>query len=268
MRRSSHNSEAWYHAREFGASPVPVAGMAGCQPAAGLSVTAAAALPILPLPRCPGACWRLARATRGRKMDKVLRDASAAVADVPNGATIMVGGFSAPGIPRTLIRALDEQGARDLTIIANSAAGMGDTPELGTLVARGQVRKAILSYPVARQPNSAFERAYVAGAIELELVPQGTLAERIRAGGAGVPAFYTPTAADTILGEGKPRAVFDGRECVLETALRADFALAHAEIADRLGNLTYHAAARNFNPIIAMAARITVVEANRIVEAG
>jgi 3-oxoacid CoA-transferase len=201
-------------------------------------------------------------------MDKVWRDAVAAVADVPDGATIMVGGFSAPGIPRTLVRALAEQGARDLTVIANSAAGTGDTPELGTLVARGQVRKAILSYPVARQPNSAFERAYVAGEIELELVPQGTLAERIRAGGAGVPAFYTPTAADTVLGEGKPRAVFDGRECVLETALRADFALVHAETADRLGNLTYHAAARNFNPIVAMAARVTVVEANHIVEAG
>jgi len=201
-------------------------------------------------------------------MDKVLRDASAAVADVPNGATIMVGGFSAPGIPRTLIRALAEQGARDLTIIANSAAGMGDTPEVGMLVARGQVRKAILSYPVARQPNSAFERAYVAGEIELELVPQGTLAERIRAGGAGIPAFYTPTAADTVLGEGKPRAVFDGRECVLETALRADFALVHADTADTAGNLVYHGTARNFNPVIATASRVTVAEANRIVPAG
>src|SRR5579875_1475083 len=126
-------------------------------------------------------------------MDKVWRDAAAALADVPHGATIMVGGFSAPGLTRTLIRALAEQGARDLTIVANGASGMGDAPEVGMLVARGQVRKAIVSFPVARQPNSPFERAYVAGQIELELVPQGTLAERIRAGGAGIPAFYTPS---------------------------------------------------------------------------
>ncbi len=201
-------------------------------------------------------------------MDKRWESAAAAVADVPDGATIMVGGFSFPGTPRTLIRALADQGARDLTVIANGAGGMPDTPEVGMLVARGQVRKAIVSFPVARQPNSPFEQRYVAGEIELELVPQGTLAERIRAGGAGIPAFYTPTAADTVLGEGKPRAVYDGRECVLETALHADFALVHAEAADTVGNLVYHAAARNFNPIIAMAARVTIAEANRIVPAG
>ena len=120
------------------------------------------------------------------------------------------------------------------------------------------MRKAIVSFPVARQPNSPFERQYLAGEIELELVPQGTLAERIRAGGAGIPAFYTPSGADTILGDGKPRAMFDGRECVLETALRADFALVHAEAADSHGNLVFHATARNFNPVMAMAARVTV----------
>ncbi len=201
-------------------------------------------------------------------MDKRWESARAAVADVPDGATIMIGGFSFPGVPRTLIQALAEHGARDLTIIANGAGGGPDAPEIGLLVARGQVRKAIVSFPVARQPNSPFEQRYLAGEIELELVPQGTLAERIRAGGAGIPAFYTPTAADTVLGEGKPRAVFDGRECVLETALRADFALVHAEAADTLGNLVFHGTARNFNPIMAMAAAVTIAEANRIVPAG
>jgi 3-oxoadipate CoA-transferase alpha subunit len=165
-----------------------------------------------------------------------------------------------------LIRALAEQGARDLTIIANSAAGMGDTPEVGMLVARGQVRKAILSYPVARQPNSAFERAYVAGEIELELVPQGTLAERIRAGGAGIPAFYTPTGYGTPLAAGKETREFDGRHYVLERAIRADVALIHARTGDRWGNLTYPKTARNFNPIMAMAASTTLAEVRRFVD--
>ncbi|HLH22045.1 MAG TPA: 3-oxoacid CoA-transferase subunit B [Chloroflexota bacterium] len=201
-------------------------------------------------------------------MDKRWANAAAAVADVPDGATIMVGGFSFPGAPRTLIQALADHGARDLTLIANGAGGPPGTPEIGLLVERGLVRKAIVSFPVARQPDSPFERQYVAGQIELELVPQGTLAERIRAGGAGIPAFYTPSGADTVLADGKPRAVFDGRECVLETALRADFALVHAEAADPLGNLVFHATARNFNPVMAMAARVTIAEANRIVAAG
>jgi 3-oxoacid CoA-transferase len=201
-------------------------------------------------------------------VDKQWESAAAAVADVPDGATIMVGGFSFPGAPRTLIQALADRGPRDLTLIANGAGGPPGAPEIGLLVERGLVRKAIVSFPVSRQPDSPFERQYLAGEIELELVPQGTLAERIRAGGAGIPAFYTPTAADTPLGDGKPRASFDGRECVLETALRADFALVHADAADPLGNLAFHATARNFNPVMAMAARVTVAEANRIVPAG
>jgi 3-oxoacid CoA-transferase len=210
----------------------------------------------------------LRRGKGGERMDKRWESAQAAVADVPDGATVMIGGFSAPGTPRTLIRALAEHGARDLTIVANGAGGTDDSDEVGMLVGRGLVRKVICSFPVARLPDSPFERRYVAGEVELELVPQGTLAERIRAGGAGVPAFYTPTAADTVLGEGKPRAVFDGRECVLETALRADFAFVRAEAADSLGNLVYHGSARNFNPIMAMAARVTIAEASRIVAAG
>jgi 3-oxoadipate CoA-transferase, alpha subunit len=201
-------------------------------------------------------------------VDKRWENAAAAVADVPDGATIMVGGFSLPGAPRTLIQALADHGARDLTLIANGAGGPPGAPEVGLLVERGLVRKAIVSFPVARQPDSPFERQYLAGQIELELVPQGTLAERIRAGGAGIPAFYTPSGADTVLGDGKPRAVFDGRECVLETALRADFALVHADAADAHGNLVFHATARNFNPVMAMAADTVLVTAEHIVPVG
>ncbi len=192
-------------------------------------------------------------------------DLVSAVADVFDGATVMIGGFGEAGSPIELIHALIDQGARDLTVVSNNA-GSGNVG-LAALIAQGRVRKLICSYP--RTTNSVvFPRLYKAGLIELELVPQGTLAERIRCGGAGIPAFYTPTCVGTPLAEGKETRVFDGRTYVLERAITADFALVKCKVADRYGNLTYNKTARNFGPIMCMAAKTTIVQASLVVEPG
>jgi 3-oxoadipate CoA-transferase alpha subunit len=200
--------------------------------------------------------------------------AAEAVADIGDGATIMFGGFNVNlGAPKVLLRALmDDNAARRLTFIGNGVPQL-PPPAPGEpfeAFETSRVRKVICSFPVGgstrRGGVSTFEDAFAEGAVELELVPQGTLAERIRAGGAGIPAFYTPAGAGTRFSEGKDVRDFDGRQCVLERWLRADFALVKALKADRLGNLVYRYTARNFNPLMAMAADITIAEVSEIVE--
>lgn len=198
-------------------------------------------------------------------IDKSFASAEAALADIPDGATIMIGGFGNAGMPAALIDALIAQGARSLTIVNNNA-GNGDTG-LAALIAAKRVRKIFCSFP--RQADSwHFDRAYRAGEIELELVPQGTLAERIRAAGAGIGAFYTPTAYGTLLAEGKETRRIGDRDYVLEYPIHADYALIKAERADRWGNLVYRKSARNFGPIMASAARCAVVQVRETVELG
>lgn len=198
-------------------------------------------------------------------IDKRVSTPAEAVADVPDGASIMIGGFGAAGSPIELIHALIDQGASRLTVISNNT-GSGRVG-LAALIAHERVARVICSYP--RSANSTvFPDLYRAGRIELELVPQGTLAERIRAGGAGIPAFYTPSAVGTRLGEGKEERAFGDRTCILEKALTADYALVQAQRADRYGNLTYSKTARNFGPIMCMAARCSIVQARTIVEPG
>jgi 3-oxoadipate CoA-transferase alpha subunit len=177
----------------------------------------------------------------------------------------MIGGFGASGSPIELIHALIDHGAADLTVINNNT-GNGEVG-LAALIGNGQVRKMICSFPRSSQ-SKVFPELYQAGRIELELVPQGTLAERIRAAGAGIPAFYTPTTVGTVLAEGKEVREFDGRPYVLEPWLRADFALVKCEVADTVGNLTYNKTARNFGPLMCMAAATTIVQARRLVSAG
>ncbi|WCR10791.1 3-oxoacid CoA-transferase subunit A [Paracoccus stylophorae] len=190
-------------------------------------------------------------------MDKRLADLASAVAPITDGASVMIGGFGSSGIPFGLIDALLEQGATALTIISNNA-GAGETG-IAKLLKAGRVAKVICSYP--RSPGSIwFERRYEAGEIALEVVPQGTMAERIRAAGAGLGGFLTPTAYGTLLAEGKETRMIDGRGYVLESPLHADFALLRAERGDRWGNLSFHATARNFNPVMAAAARHSIVE--------
>ncbi|MCB1334823.1 MAG: 3-oxoacid CoA-transferase subunit A [Roseivivax sp.] len=198
-------------------------------------------------------------------MDKTIATPAEAVARIPDGATVMIGGFGGSGAPIELIHALIDHGARNLTVINNNA-GNGHVG-LAALIEQGQVAKLICSFPRSADPK-VFTDLYLSGGIALELVPQGTLAERIRAGGAGIPAFYTPTSYGTDLAEGKPVAEFDGRMYVQERWLKADFALIKAEEADPLGNLTYRMAARNFNPVMAMAARVTIAQVSRIVAPG
>ncbi|MBB4124116.1 3-oxoacid CoA-transferase subunit A [Martelella radicis] len=198
-------------------------------------------------------------------MDKTIPTLEAAVAPIFDGATVMIGGFGGSGAPIELIHALIDQGAKDLTVINNNA-GNGHVG-LAALIEQNRVRRMICSFP--RSSNATvFNERYLAGKIELELVPQGTLAERIRAGGAGIPAFYTPTGYGTELADGKPTAEFEGRPYVQERWLKADFALIKAETADTHGNLTYRMAARNFNPLMAMAAATTIVQASRVVAPG
>ncbi len=198
-------------------------------------------------------------------IDKTVKDVAAAVAGIPDGATVMIGGFGTAGMPAELIDALIAQGARSLTIVNNNA-GNGETGLAALLKAR-RVRKIICSFP--RQVDSqVFDALYRAGEIELELVPQGNLAERIRAAGAGIGGFFTPTGYGTLLAEGKETRVIDGRHYVLEKPLHADYALIKAELGDRWGNLTYRKTARNFGPIMASAARCTIVQASRIVPLG
>src|SRR5690242_14534989 len=196
-------------------------------------------------------------------MNKVVANADEAVRDVQDGAVLMVGGFGLCGIPEDLIEALVRKGVKNLTTISNNA-GVDDYG-LGKLLATGQIRKHIGSYV---GENKMFEQMVLSGKLELELNPQGTLAERIRAGGAGIPAFFTPTGAGTIVAEGKEIRDFNGRPHVLEKALRADFALVKAWKADRWGNLVFRKTSRNFNPVMATAAHITIAEVEEIVEPG
>jgi 3-oxoadipate CoA-transferase, alpha subunit len=197
-------------------------------------------------------------------IDKRMPSLAQAVAGIKDGATVMIGGFGAVGQPDALVDALVEQGARDLVVVSNNAGGAEDRG-LSALIGRGRVRRLICSFPVG---SPAFEDVYRQGRIELELVPQGTLAERIRAAGAGIPAFYTPTAAGTRIAEGKEARVFDNRPHVMERALAADVALIRARHADRWGNLTYRGSGRNFNPVMATAATMTIVQVERFVELG
>ena len=194
-----------------------------------------------------------------------------AVADVPNGATIMFAGFAGPGTPRNLIAALLAQGARGLTGISNGHGGRDDAVDVGVLVESGQMKKMVCAFTSPTHPSrtSAFVRLFNSGEIEGETVPQGTLAERIRAAGSGIGAFYTPAGVGTEVVEGKEHREIDGRTYVLEYPLPADYAFIRAWRADAFGNLQYRLSQRNFNPIMAMAATTTVVEVeNDIVEAG
>ena len=198
-------------------------------------------------------------------IDKSMGSVAEAVADIPDNATVMIGGFGEAGSPVELIHALIDQGAKNLTVVNNNT-GSGHVG-LAALIECGRVARMICSFP--RTANSTvFPDLYGRGEIELELVPQGTLAERIRAGGAGIPAFYTATAVGTPLGEGKELRNFNGRDYVLEYGLTADFALIKSERADRYGNLVYNKTARNFSPIMAMAAKTTIVQTRRQVEVG
>lgn len=203
-------------------------------------------------------------------LDKTVSTIEDAVAGVKDGATILIGGFGASGVPTELICALLDQGARDLTVVNNNA---GNGPRgLSQLVAAGRVRRMICSFARSSnklQPNAvAFADAYRAGSIELECVPQGTMAERMRAAGAGMGPFFTPTAYGTALADGKETRVFDGVGYVLESPLKGDFAFIKAELGDRWGNLCYRYAGRNFAPVMAMAATVTVAQVDRIVELG
>jgi 3-oxoacid CoA-transferase subunit A len=196
-------------------------------------------------------------------MNKVLQSAHEAAELIPDGASIMVGGFGLCGIPENLIAALHRRGAKQLTIISNNAGvdGFG----LGVLLQARQVRKMVSTYV---GENKEFERQYLQKEIEVELVPQGTFSERIRAGGAGIGGFFTPTGYGTLVAEGKETRIIDGRPYVFEAPLKADFALIKAWKGDTLGNLVYHRTARNFNPMMAMAARMTIAEVEQLVEPG
>lgn len=196
-------------------------------------------------------------------MNKLLAGADEAVAQIPDGATIMMGGFGLCGIPENLIAALHRRGTRHLTVISNNA-GVDDFG-IGVLLKSRQVRKMISTYV---GENKEFERQCLSGELELELVPQGTFAERIRAGGAGIGGFFTPTGYATIVAEGKETRIIDGRPYVLEMPLKADFAFVKAYRGDELGNLVYRRTARNFNPMMATAARITIAEVEELVPPG
>jgi 3-oxoacid CoA-transferase subunit A len=196
-------------------------------------------------------------------MNKVVASAAEAVAQIPDGATLMVGGFGLCGIPEDLIAALHAQGTRDLTIVSNNAGV--DEFGLGILLKSRQIRKMISSYV---GENREFERQFLQGELEVELVPQGTFSERIRAGGAGIGGFFTPTGYGTIVADGKETREIAGRHYVLELPLLADFAFVKAHKGDRLGNLVYRRTARNFNPMMATAARVTIAEVEQLVEPG
>jgi 3-oxoacid CoA-transferase subunit A len=214
-------------------------------------------------------------------MDKVMARAAEAVADIPDGAVLAVGGFGLCGVPVALIDALLDQGARGLTTISNNCGV--DDQALGVLLYAGRITRAISSFVGG---NKELARLYLSGELEVELTPQGTLAERLRAGGTGIPAFYTPTGVGTMVAEGgipvrydadgkvaetsapKEVRVFGGQQYVLETALTADFGLVRAAVGDRHGNLVFHESARNFNPLTGMAGRVTIAEIEELVEPG
>ncbi len=195
---------------------------------------------------------------------KIFGTFAEAVADVPEGAVVAFGGFAGPGTPYNLTKALLEQGARDLTCVANTTGGAHQPrmPDVAMLVENGQVRKVVCSFTAANRPTDVipFAKYHESGQVEAELVPQGTLAERLRAAGAGIPAFYTPTAVGTQLAEGRETRVIGGREFLLEYALPVDVALIRAWRADAAGNLVFRLAQRNFCPLMAMAAKLTIVE--------
>jgi 3-oxoacid CoA-transferase subunit A len=196
-------------------------------------------------------------------MNKVFPSAEAAIFDIGDGASILSGGFGLCGNPENLIRALHKKGIKNLTVISNNCGT--DEYGLGVLLKSGQVKKMVSSYV---GENKNFERQFLSGELEVELCPQGTLAERIRCGGAGIPGFYTPTAVGTMLAEGKEVREFEGREYLLERGIRADFAIVNAWKGDRLGNLVYRKTARNFNPLCATAGKVTIAEVEHLVEVG
>ena len=196
-------------------------------------------------------------------MNKVVSSAGAAVADIPNGASVMVGGFGLCGVPENLIAALVRTGVRNLRTIANNVGVDGYA--MGLMLEAGMIASHIGSYV---GENKLLEKMYLAGNLDLTLLPQGTLAERIRAAGAGIPAFFTPAGVGTVVAEGKEVREFDGRQYLMERALSADFALVKAWKGDRHGNLVYRKTARNFNPMMAAAARITIAEVEELVEPG
>jgi 3-oxoadipate CoA-transferase alpha subunit len=198
-------------------------------------------------------------------INKIVQDMAEAMAGIRDGAIVLVGGFGSIGQPNALIEGLIEQGAKDLTVVANNA-GVGHVG-LARLMEFGRVRKIVCSYPRTSDPV-VFEALYRAGKIELEVMPQGTMAERMRAAGAGIPAFYTPTSVGTLLADGKEVREFRGRRYVLEEAFHGDVALIEAWEADRWGNLTYKSSARNFNPVMATAAKLTIAQAQHIVALG
>jgi 3-oxoacid CoA-transferase subunit A len=196
-------------------------------------------------------------------MKKICASFQEAVADIQDGATLMVGGFGLCGIPENLILALAEKGVKDLTVISNNC-GI-DEWGLGLLLNNKQIKKMIGSYV---GENKEFERQVLSGELEVELTPQGTLAEKIRAGGAGIPAFYTPAGVGTPIAEGRETKMFNGKEYLLEEALTADFSLVRAWKGDKMGNLVYHKTARNFNPMIAAAGKVTIAEVETLYEIG
>jgi 3-oxoadipate CoA-transferase alpha subunit len=198
-------------------------------------------------------------------INKIVKSAKAAVADVFDGATVMISGFGEAGSPVELIHALIDQGAKNLTVVSNNA-GSGNVG-LAALIENRQVKKIICSFP-RTQISVVFPEMYRKGEIDLELVPQGTLAERIRAGGAGIPAFYTPATVNTPLADGKETKDFKGQTYVLEQAIKADFALVKCHAADKFGNLIYNKTARNFGPVMCMAAQTSIVQARMILELG
>ena len=198
-------------------------------------------------------------------IDKIVASAEAALAGTPDGATVLVGGFGEAGTPNALLHALLAQGATGLTIVTNNA-GVGETG-LAALLGRGRVRKIVCSFPRSAG-STVFEEIYARGELELELVPQGTLSERIRAGGAGVGGFYVKTGVGTMLAQDRETRVLDGETYVFERPIRGDLALIRADCGDRWGNLTYHAAARNFGPVMAPAARLSVAEVREVVPLG
>ena len=211
-------------------------------------------------------------------VDKVVSSFAKAVEDIPDGAVVMMDGFGGPGgMPQQLILALRDRGTRELTIISNTGGLVGfgiiaGQPSVthAILIESGQVNRVIASFPVSRSPSqpNPFELAYNRGEVDVEVVPQGTLAERIRAGGAGIAGFYTPTGVGTQVTEGKETRTIDGREYLMEYALTADYAFVRAFRADHLGNLVYRGTSRNFNQLMAAAARVTIAEVDEIVEPG
>jgi 3-oxoacid CoA-transferase subunit A len=196
-------------------------------------------------------------------LDKVVASADEAVRDVPEAALLVVGGFGLCGIPENLIAALVRRGVAKLTVVSNNC-GVDDWG-LGLLLRNKQIRKMVSSYV---GENAEFERQFLSGELEVELVPQGTLAERMRAGGAGIPAFYTPAGAGTLVAEGKETRQFDGRDFLLERGIVGDFSMVAAWKGDRLGNLVYRKSARNFNPMAATAGRVSIAEVEELVEVG